>query len=227
MLIFERNCMDSFLTIGQRKNMIEELSQRLSKLGYTQHNTVLNAMQQIPRHVFAPLGFESLAYEIQPVLLDEDQTMSSPLTVAIQTILLNPQPTDKILEIGTGSGYQATVLHLLCQEVYTLERQKTLHQKAKEFFKTHRIKNVHCFLKDGFEGLETYAPYDKIIITCGAPEVPKALLSQLKKGGEMLIPLRTDSNQYIQRIIKLNDNEYYEERLDGFQFVPMLEGINS
>jgi protein-L-isoaspartate(D-aspartate) O-methyltransferase len=152
--------------------------------------------------------------------------MSSPLTVALQTIVLNPQPTDKILEIGTGSGYQASVLSYLCKEVYTLERHKILHEKAKSFFKEMKMKNVFPFLKDGFEGLANQAPFDKIIITCGADFVPDTLLSQLKKGGEMIIPLNDSDTNYMKRIIKLDEGEYYEERFEGFQFVPMLKGIN-
>ncbi|MCE2964068.1 MAG: protein-L-isoaspartate O-methyltransferase family protein [Chitinophagales bacterium] len=218
--------MESNITIGLRRNMIDELVGHLSGFGISHYEKVLQIMGQIPRHIFAPIGFERMAYEIAPVLIDEDQTMSSPLTVALQTIVLNPQPTDKILEIGTGSGYQASVLSFLCKEVYTLERHKILHEKSKSFFKEMKMKNVFPFLKDGFEGLAAQAPFDKIIITCGADFVPDTLLSQLKKGGEMIIPLNDSDTNYMKRIIKLNKNEYYEERFDGFQFVPMLKGIN-
>lgn len=218
--------MESNITIGLRRNMIDELIIQLDQLGIGHYDKVLNVMGQIPRHIFAPIGFERIAYEIAPVLIDEDQTMSSPLTVAIQTIVLNPQPTDKILEIGTGSGYQASVLSLLCKEVYTLERHKILHEKAKNFFTMMNMKNVSPFLKDGFEGLPNQAPFDKIIITCGADRVPETLLQQLKQGGEMIIPLNESDTKYMKRIIKLSEDEYYEERFEGFQFVPMLKGIN-
>lgn len=218
--------MESNITIGLRRNMVDELIEKLHGFGFNQYEKVLQVMGQIPRHIFAPIGFERMAYEIAPVLIDEDQTMSSPLTVALQTIVLNPQPTDKILEIGTGSGYQASVLSYLCKEVYTLERHKILHEKAKSFFKEMKMKNVFPFLKDGFEGLGNQAPFDKIIITCGADFVPDALLSQLKKGGEMIIPLNDSDTNYMKRIIKLDEGEYYEERFEGFQFVPMLKGIN-
>lgn len=218
--------MESNITIGLRRNMIDELVEHLSSFGINNYEKVLQIMGQVPRHVFAPIGFERMAYEIAPVLIDEDQTMSSPLTVALQTIVLNPQPTDKILEIGTGSGYQASVLSYLCKEVYTLERHKILHEKAKSFFKEMKMKNVFPFLKDGFEGLATQAPFDKIIITCGADFVPDTLLGQLKKGGEMIIPLNDSDTNYMKRIIKLDDGEFYEERFEGFQFVPMLKGIN-
>lgn len=218
--------MESNITIGLRRNMIDELVEHLSSFGINNYEKVLQIMGQVPRHVFAPIGFERMAYEIAPVLIDEDQTMSSPLTVALQTIVLNPQPTDKILEIGTGSGYQASVLSYLCKEVYTLERHKILHEKAKSFFKEMKMKNVFPFLKDGFEGLATQAPFDKIIITCGADFVPDTLLGQLKKGGEMIIPLNDSDTNYMKRIIKLDDGEFYEERFEGFQFVPMLTGIN-
>jgi protein-L-isoaspartate(D-aspartate) O-methyltransferase len=218
--------MESNITIGLRRNMVDELIEKLNGFGIHQYEKVLQVMGQIPRHIFAPIGFERMAYEISPVLIDEDQTMSSPLTVALQTIVLNPQPTDKILEIGTGSGYQASVLSYLCKEVYTLERHKVLHEKAKSFFEEMKMKNVFPYLKDGFEGLVAQAPFDKIIITCGADFVPDTLLSQLKKGGEMIIPLNDSDTNYMKRIIKLDDGEYYEERFEGFQFVPMLKGIN-
>ena len=206
--------------------MIDELIVHLTKMGISDYEKVMQVMGTIPRHIFAPIGFERIAYEIAPVLIDEDQTMSSPLTVSIQTIVLHPQPSDKILEIGTGSGYQASVLSLLCDKVYTLERHKILHEKARSFFKDIKLKNVFPFLKDGFEGLVNEAPFDKIIITCGADYVPEKLLSQLKIGGEMIIPLNDSETNYMKRIIKLSEGEYYEERFDGFQFVPMLKGIN-
>ena len=206
--------------------MIDELIVHLTKMGINDYEKVMQVMGTIPRHIFAPIGFERIAYEIAPVLIDEDQTMSSPLTVSIQTIVLHPQPSDKILEIGTGSGYQASVLSLLCDKVYTLERHKILHEKARSFFKDIKLKNVFPFLKDGFEGLVNEAPFDKIIITCGADYVPEKLLSQLKIGGEMIIPLNDSETNYMKRIIKLSEGEYYEERFDGFQFVPMLKGIN-
>jgi protein-L-isoaspartate(D-aspartate) O-methyltransferase len=218
--------MDSNITIGLRRNMIDELLVHLTKMGISDYEKVMQVMGTIPRHIFAPIGFERIAYEIAPVLIDEDQTMSSPLTVSIQTIVLHPQPSDKILEIGTGSGYQASVLSLLCDKVYTLERHKILHEKARSFFKDIKLKNVFPFLKDGFEGLVNEAPFDKIIITCGADYVPEKLLSQLKIGGEMIIPLNDSETNYMKRIIKLSEGEYYEERFDGFQFVPMLKGIN-
>jgi protein-L-isoaspartate(D-aspartate) O-methyltransferase len=218
--------MDSNITIGLRRNMIDELIVHLTKMGINDYEKVMQVMATIPRHIFAPIGFERIAYEIAPVLIDEDQTMSSPLTVSIQTIVLHPQPSDKILEIGTGSGYQASVLSLLCDKVYTLERHKILHEKARSFFKDIKLKNVFPFLKDGFEGLANEAPFDKIIITCGADYVPDKLLSQIKIGGEMIIPLNDSETNYMKRIIKLSEGEYYEERFDGFQFVPMLKGIN-
>lgn len=206
--------------------MIDELIVHLTKMGINDYEKVMQVMGTIPRHIFAPIGFERIAYEIAPVLIDEDQTMSSPLTVSIQTIVLHPQPSDKILEIGTGSGYQASVLSLLCDKVYTLERHKILHEKARSFFKDIKLKNVFPFLKDGFEGLANEAPFDKIIITCGADYVPEKLLSQIKIGGEMIIPLNDSETNYMKRIIKLSEGEYYEERFEGFQFVPMLKGIN-
>jgi protein-L-isoaspartate(D-aspartate) O-methyltransferase len=215
---------DTNITIGLRRSMIDELASKLTELKFTNFESILQIMSKIPRHAFAPMGFETMAYEINPVLIDEDQTMSSPLTVAIQTLVLNPQPTDKILEIGTGSGYQASVLSQLCLSIYTLERHKILHEKAKLFLKELNYKNIYCFLKDGFEGLPIHAPYDKIIITCGAESIPDTLITQLKIGGEMLIPL--ESKKTMKRIIKLTESEIYEEEFGDFQFVPMLKGVN-
>lgn len=214
---------DTNITIGLRRRMVEELRVKLLELKFSNFESILNVISQVPRHIFAPMGFETLAYEIGALLIDEDQTMSSPLTVAIQTLELHLQPTDKVLEIGTGSGYQACVLSPFCQSVYTLERHKILHDKAKDFFKTAGIKNVHCLLKDGFEGLPTQAPFDKIIITCGATEIPQTLISQLKIGGIMLIPL--EEAKAMKRIIKISDSELYEEEFGQFQFVPMLKGV--
>jgi protein-L-isoaspartate(D-aspartate) O-methyltransferase len=219
--------MEKDITIGLRRQMVENLALELKSRKFESFEKILEILNVIPRHEYAPNGFEKLAYAIQPLLIDEDQTMSSPLTVAIQTLLLHIQPTDKILEIGTGSGYQASVLSMLCEHVYTMERHEILYNKAKLYFRKNNFKNIDCFWKDGFEGLENIAPFDKIIVTCGAEKMPDTLLRQLKIGGKILLPINSkDSNGYLLRSIKISDTEYYDEQFQGFSFVPMLEGIN-
>jgi len=218
--------LDTNVTLGLRKNLIEELERYFISKKMSHFEPVINAIGTIPRHRFIPIGFESAAYEINPVLIDSDQTMSSPLTVALQTYFLNVQPQDKILEIGTGSGYQASVLSRMAKEIYTLERHRILHEKSSQIFRELKLNNIHTFLKDGFEGLPNRAPFNKIIITCAAPEVPQNLVKQLAPNGIMLVPLdNSDGSQTMIRILKSADESLYEESLGNYNFVPMLKGI--
>lgn len=217
---------DTNITLGLRKSLTTELETYFKEKQYQNFNSVIESISRIPRHYFIPSGFESLAYEVNPVLIDSEQTMSSPLTVALQTYFLNVNSSDRVLEIGTGSGYQASILSLLCKEIYTLERHQILHEKSKRIFKDLNLTNVHCYLKDGFEGLPENAPFDKIIITCAAPEIPRSLTNQLSLGGIMLIPLdNEDGSQTMIRIIKDGIDSIYEESLGIYNFVPMLKGI--
>ncbi len=219
--------MDTNVTQGLRKNLVEELQNYFAKNNFQNYQFVLESIAKIPRHRFIPIGFESMAYEINPVLIDSDQTMSSPLTVALQTFFLNVNSKDKILEIGTGSGYQASVLGLLCKELHTMERHEILHQKSNTIFRDLKFKNIFSHLKDGFEGLPNFAPFDKIIVTCAAPEIPIQLIEQLSPGGIMLVPLdNQDGSQNMIRILKGKDNSIYEESLGIYYFVPMLKGIS-
>ncbi len=158
--------------------------------------------------------------------IEEGQTISQPYTVAYQTELLEVKPYEKILEIGTGSVYQASVLAEMKAKVYTIERQKKLFEINKNFVFKSKYPNIKFFYGDGFEGLPTYAPFDKIIITAAAPYIPPKLMEQLKTGGKMVVPVDLGPVQQMLRLTKLADGSYSEERFDNFSFVPMLEGKN-
>ncbi|MDQ3842849.1 MAG: protein-L-isoaspartate O-methyltransferase, partial [Bacteroidota bacterium] len=165
-----------------------------------------------------------VAYEDRAFPIGEKQTISQPYTVAYQTQLLEVRPFEKVLEIGTGSAYQACVLAELGAQVYTIERQKKLFENNKKFEYLRRYPNIKFFYGDGYEGLPTYAPFDKILITAAAPQVPPKLIQQLKPGGMMVLPEGTGQVQTMKRIIKFPDNSILEETYDRFSFVPMLGG---
>jgi len=156
--------------------------------------------------------------------IGEGQTISQPYTVAYQTQLLAVKHTDKVLEIGTGSVYQAAILALLAAEVYTIERQKKLFEKNKVFEFAQSIPNLHFFYGDGYEGLPEHAPFDKILITAAAPDIPPKLLAQLKPGGVMVLPVGGEAGQRMLRVTKVDDSEIKKEYFDRFSFVPMLPG---
>lgn len=185
---------------------------------------VLAAMNAIPRHLFLDNAFEEHAYEDKPFPIGHEQTISQPFTVAYQTALLNIKPGDRVLEIGTGSGYQAAVLAALGAKVYTVERQEALYFSAKKLMGEMGFRAVKCYFRDGTKGLPEYAPYDKILVTAGAPVVPDALKQQLVIGGILVIPVGEEV-QYMYRIERLSEMEYKEEMLDAFRFVPFLEGV--
>lgn len=210
---------DSYRHKGLRKRMIEALRKR----GIADE-AVLAAMGAIPRHFFLDKAFEEHAYEDKPFPIGHEQTISQPFTVAYQTCLLNVQRGDRILEIGTGSGYQAAILAALGADVYTVERQEALHLRAKELLWAMGFTAVRSFFKDGAQGLKAYAPYDKIIVTAGAPLIPEPLKEQLRyPGGVLVIPVGNEV-QTMYRITRLNHNEYQEETFDNFRFVPFLAG---
>lgn len=185
---------------------------------------VLDAMNKIPRHFFMDLAFDQIAYEDRAFPIGEGQTISQPYTVAYQTQLLEVKPFDKILEIGTGSAYQSVVLAELGAQVYTIERQKKLFDANKNFSFLKKYPGIKFFYGDGFEGLPTFAPFDKILITAAAPQIPPKLVEQLKAGGKMVIPVDEEHAQRMMRITKRADDTLEEERFDFFSFVPMLEG---
>ena len=186
---------------------------------------VLQAMMDLPRHFFLDNAFEEIAYEDKAFPIGKDQTISQPYTVAYQTCLLDVQKREKILEVGTGSGYQAAILALLGARVYTVERQELLHKKAKNLLEILKPGNIRCFYRDGYKGLPEFAPFDKIIVTAGASEIPKALQQQLKIGGVMVIPVG-EKSQKMLKITRIDEDQYEIQELADFRFVPFLKGLN-
>ncbi|MBN9297011.1 MAG: protein-L-isoaspartate(D-aspartate) O-methyltransferase [Filimonas sp.] len=211
----------------QHKGLRRQLGNLLREKGITDEN-VLEAIQNIPRHFFLDSAFDKIAYEDRAFPIGEGQTISQPYTVAYQSQLLQINKGDKVLEIGTGSIYQAAVLAEMQARVYTIERQKKLYDHNKNFVLRSRYPNIKFFYGDGFEGLPTYAPFDKIIITAAAPFIPPKLVAQLKIGGYMVIPVDDgDEKQRMLRITKVSENATKEESFEHFSFVPMLQGKNS
>lgn len=207
--------------------MRKQLVDLLKTKGITDE-AVLNAINTIPRHYFLDSAFDKIAYEDRAFPIDADQTISQPYTVAYQTQLLEVKRNEKILEIGTGSIYQSTVLAEMGARVFTIERQKKLYDNQKHYFFKSKYLNIKFFYGDGFEGLPTFAPFDKIIITAAAPFIPPKLVAQLKIGGYMVIPLDDTENgfQRMLRITKQADGSTIEEAFENFSFVPMLGGKN-
>lgn len=212
---------DTYRHKGLRKKLMDQLREK----GITDEN-VLNAMNNIPRHYFLDTALDNIAYEDRAFPIAEGQTISQPYTVAYQTQLLQIKPQDKVLEIGTGSIYQATVLGEMGAKVFTIERQKKLFEKTKQFVFRSKYPNIKFFYGDGFEGLPTYAPFDKVIITAAAPIIPPKLIEQLKPGGKMIIPLDAGEHQQMLRITKNKDGTVTTEAFENFSFVPMLTGKN-
>jgi protein-L-isoaspartate(D-aspartate) O-methyltransferase len=209
----------------QHKGLRRQLVELLRKKGITDEN-VLSAINNIPRHFFLDSAFDKIAYEDRAFPIGEGQTISQPYTVAYQTQLLQVKGFDKVLEIGTGSVYQATVLAEIGALVYTIERQKKLYEHNKNFIFKAKYPNIKFFYGDGFEGLPTYAPFDKIIITAAAPFIPPKLVEQLKIGGKMVIPVDAGEYQKMLRVTKNQDGTLTEEEFENFSFVPMLKGKN-
>ena len=212
---------DTYRHKGLRKQLVDSLKQK----GITDEK-VLNAINNIPRHYFLDSAFDKVAYEDRAFPIAESQTISQPYTVAYQTQLLEVKQFDKVLEIGTGSGYQAMVLAEMGAQVFTIERQKKLFDELRKFILRNRYPNIKYFYGDGYEGLPTFAPFDKVIVTAAAPFVPPKLVDQLKKGGKMVVPVGEGSIQKMLRITKNADGTITEDVLDKFSFVPMVEGRN-
>ncbi len=210
---------DSYRHKGLRKKLVETVQQKGIK-----DEKVLEAINKIPRHFFLDSAFDEVAYEDKAFLIAEKQTISQPYTVAYQTELLEVKPHHKILEIGTGSTYQACVLAELGAQVFTIERQKKIFDLNKKFEYIKKYPTIKFFYGDGFEGLPTYAPFDKILITAAAPDVPQKLIAQLKVGASMVLPVGAGDVQVMKRITKEKDGEIKTEEFDRFSFVPMLEG---
>ena len=207
---------DTFLHKGLRNKLVEHLSEK-----GINNIDVLDAINNVPRHLFMDNAFVNFAYQDKAFPIGSGQTISQPYTVAFQTQLLQVNPYQKILEIGTGSGYQAAVLNELNTHVYTIERQKDLFKKTKVFLPSIDYK-CNFFYGDGYKGLEKFAPFDRIIITCGAPQIPQSLIDQLKIGGRMVAPIGNGDIQIMHLIEKLSETENKITTHGEFSFVPML-----
>jgi protein-L-isoaspartate(D-aspartate) O-methyltransferase len=210
---------DTYRHKGLRRKLVETVR----KKGINDEK-VLEAIGRIPRHFFLDSAFDEVAYEDRAFPIGEEQTISQPYTVAYQTVLLDVKPFMKVLEIGTGSAYQAAVLAEMGAHVYTIERQKKLFESNKKFAYLKKYPSIKFFYGDGYEGLPTFAPFDRVIITAAAPEIPQKLIDQLKSGGMMVIPVGIGDIQRMMRITKLPNDSLKEEVFDHFSFVPMVEG---
>lgn len=211
---------DSYLHKGLRKQLLDTLI----KKGITDA-AVIKAMDRVPRHFFLDPAFERYAYEDRAFTIVAGQTISHPYTVAFQSQLLDIKPFEKVIEVGTGSAYQACVLAELGARVFTIERQKELFDFNNHFFYLKQYPHIKRFFGDGFKGLPSFAPFDKAIVTAGAPFIPMDIIDQLKVGGTMIIPLNTDDPQ-VQMMTKITKTEtgFEKEEYNTFSFVPMLDG---
>ncbi len=212
---------DSYFHKGLRKKLVDGVREK----GITDER-VLGALLNVPRHFFLETAFQHRAYEDHAFPIGAGQTISQPYTVAYQTELLEVQKFHKVLEIGTGSGYQASVLAELGAFVYTIERQRELYNRLSDFFLFRSYPNIKRFLGDGYEGLPTYAPFDRCIVTAAAPFIPPRLVEQLKPGGILVIPVGDEGGQKMMRLRKGADGSVTEEVFGDFSFVPMLTGKN-
>jgi protein-L-isoaspartate(D-aspartate) O-methyltransferase len=209
---------DSYRHKGLRRKLVEEIRAK----GISDP-AVLEAINRVPRHVFMDSGFISFAYKDQAFPIGAGQTISQPYTVAFQTQLLEIKKLDKVLEVGTGSGYQCAVLLEMGAKVFTIERFKELHLKAQKIL--HKLGYMpHFLFGDGYEGAPSYAPFDKIIVTAGGTEIPQQLLNQLKIGGKLVMPVGDSSSQKMMLVEKLSENEYHTTEHGAFIFVPLLKG---
>lgn len=213
---------DQYRHKGLRKKLVDEVRSK----GITDER-VLEALMNVPRHFFLDSAFDQQAYIDKAFPIGAGQTISQPYTVAYQTQLLQCKPFDKVLEIGTGSGYQCAVLAAMGAQVFTIERQKKLFDSNKEFAYLRSFPNIKFFYGDGYEGLPSYAPFDRVIVTAAAPFIPAKLVDQMKVGGMMVIPVDEGDLQRMLRITKVSETETSEEKFDRFSFVPMLEGKNN
>ena len=212
----------------RHKGLRKELAVQLRDKGITD-KSVLTAIETVPRHLFFghdTIFFETHAYEDKAFPIGEGQTISQPYTVAYQSEALQINHNEKVLEIGTGSGYQAAVLATMGARVYSIERHRKLYERTKPLLEQLGYANIKCFFGDGFEGMPSYGPYDKIIITAAVPELPKKLLPQLAIGGQMVLPFGNETDCKMLRITKHGEGQYSEEILTpkAFAFVPMLKG---
>ena len=199
----------------------EQMVERQIRARGVRDPRVLDAMRRVPRHWFVPPGEEDLAYEDRPVPIGYGQTMSQPYIVARMTELLNLRGDEKVLEIGTGSGYQAAILGLLAREVHTVERIPELAEQARKRLARLGLENVHVHIGDGTLGWPEHAPYDAILVTAAAPEVPQPLLEQLADGGRLVIPIGDRLYQYLERWTR-RGQKFHRERFEPVAFVPLI-----
>ncbi|MCL2072595.1 MAG: protein-L-isoaspartate(D-aspartate) O-methyltransferase [Marinilabiliaceae bacterium] len=211
---------ESFLHKGLRAKLVEHLATK----GITE-NAVLNAISKIPRHLFFDSSFLHFAYKDIAFPISAGQTISQPFTVATQSQLIEVKKGDKVLEIGTGSGYQTAVLCEMGLYVYTIERQKVLYDKTKLFLSKLGYNRIKFYFGDGYKGIPESAPFDAILITAATEIIPKLLLLQLKIGGKMVIPLGTQK-QIMTRIKRISEHDFETEKFGDCRFVPMLTGVN-
>ncbi|NCB07895.1 MAG: protein-L-isoaspartate(D-aspartate) O-methyltransferase [Bacteroidia bacterium] len=209
---------DSLRHQGMRKRLVEGL-----KIKGIRNEAVLEALRKVPRHLFMESTFINFAYKDQAFPIGAGQTISQPFTVAFQTQLLEIEKNDKVLEIGTGSGYQAAVLLEMGARVFTIERQRELYQKVQSFLPEIGYRPA-CFFGDGYKGLPNFAPFDKILVTAGAPQVPEELRQQLKIGGRLVIPVGPEQRQEMLVITRISENDFKSEKHGAFVFVPLLKG---
>lgn len=206
---------------GRRKRLVETIASK----GITDQK-VLDAFLKVPRHFFILEGLEQHAYDDKALSITDKQTISQPYTVAFQTQLLDLKNGDKVMEIGTGSGYQAAILAQIGVEVFTIERIKNLYEKSSKILNELKYENVRTFFGDGYEGLPEYAPFDKIIITAAIPQIPDVLLNQLKINGVLVAPLgTTDFVQKMHKIVRVSENQFEKQFFGDFSFVPMKKGV--
>lgn len=212
---------DTYRHKGLRRKLIASIREKGIR-----DERILQVMATLPRHFFLDKAFEEQAYIDKAFPIGKEQTISQPYTVAYQTELLEVRKRDRVLEVGTGSAYQAVVLAMLGARVHSLERQELLHQRALKMVDLLRVNNIRLYLRDGFRGLPELAPFDRILVTAGATEIPENLKHQLAIGGIMVIPVGPRDLQRMTKITRLSASEYKIEKLANFRFVPFLKGIN-
>lgn len=212
--------MDNFRHKGLRKKLIEEVRKKGIR-----NEDVLDAMSRVPRHLFMDSSFINFSYTDKAFPISSGQTISQPYTVAFQTELLEVQRHQKVLEVGTGSGYQTAVLLELGARVYTIERQRQLFLEAQKTLSPLNYKPIY-FYGDGYEGVPSYAPFDRILVTAAAPEIPQKLLDQLAIGGILVIPEGDSAGQKMIRIQRVAEKDYQKSEHGHFSFVPLLRGKN-
>lgn len=210
---------DTYRHKGLRRKLIESVREKGIR-----SEAVLEAMGRVPRHFFLDKAFDEWAYQDTAFPIECDQTISQPYTVAFQTELLDVRPGMKVLEVGTGSGYQACVLAELGCRVYTIERHEPLYKLTSMLLKEIGYRQVRTFYGDGYQGLPRYAPFERILVTAGAPEIPQALLDQLSVGGKLVIPVGQGETQKMLLVTRTSDDQYDRQELGDFRFVPLLKG---